>query len=271
MTSARLTGAHVYTWYMYTLKVNAVSNDSAYLTGLSTVTEEKLRFPALPPMSRRFRGFPLFSSNSGRNGRPAASKPSRFLETSRFSTRKLMMAGIAQEKTLFQGHETSPSAISAVLRERPEGLTLPAAVVTNDILPSFALIDMSPKLANRRRKPSKSELQPELQPRKAVRRHAGRFDAILRPASHGPGAAPSAAQVWAQSLAEWRTANPNALSVAAAEFVPAFIGRDTPTAAPTEAGQLDSSAPAFVPTSLTAARKSKGSRRSARSAAKSPC
>ena len=134
------------------------------------------------------------------------------------------------EKPLFPGYETSPTVVTTIITERMEGMTLPLAL---DAMASFALVDMSPKLANRRRKLSKPEVQPD------ARKAAGRHDTAPRPTSLGP----SAAEVWGQSLAEWRESNTKTLSVEAMEFVPSTCCNvEGP-----EAARLDSRTPAFVP------------------------
>jgi len=161
----------------------------------------------------------------------------------------------SQDKTsaLFgAGFDTSPSVVTALLQERPAGMTLPTA-----------LVDVSPKLANRHRKPSKPDVHTSCASRKAA--SAGRQDSKTRPTSHGP----SAAEVWGQSLAEWRASNSKGLSVTAPEFVPIARAKLElePVAAkpetmvtPATTATLDSRAPPFVPTSAVRKLKPAGSR-----------
>ena len=152
---------------------------------------------------------------------------------------------------LFAGYEPSPTAVTSSLHDRPDDLSLPPAL---DSMTSFAfVIDGSPKLANRRRKLSKPELnaQPEKDARKC-RGGAPRPPTIPRPISLGP----SAAEVWGQSLAEMAKAgHPKAvvLSVGAAPFVPLSDSRGS-----TET--LDSGAPAFVPTRAVRSMRAKAPR-----------
>ena len=146
---------------------------------------------------------------------------------------------VATEKPLLLvGYETSPTAVTTSLHDRPDDLTLPPGL---DAMASFTFVDMSPKLANRRRKLSKPELnaQPDKDARKC---RGGVAPTIPRPTS----IAPSAAEVWGQSLAEMaKVGHPKALvlSVGAAPFVP------TPSSTGTleTTATLDPSAPAFAP------------------------
>ena len=116
------------------------------------------------------------------------------------------------------------------------------------------------QLANRRRKLSKPELNP--QPDKDARKcRGGVVPTIPRPTSLGP----SAAEVWGQSLAE-HVAPKAALSVEAAAFVPTPSSRSSTL----EAATLDSAAPAFVPRKARSPRSSRSrSRRSPSSSSSS--
>ena len=167
----------------------------------------------------------------------------------------------AEKPLLFVGYETSPTAVTTSLHDRPDDLTLPPAL---DAMASFTFVDMSPKLANRRRKLSKPELnaQPDKDARKC---RGGVAPTIPRPTSIGP----SAAEVWGQSLAEMaKVGHPKALvlSVGAAPFVP------TPSSTRTleTTATLDPGAPAFAPRHAARNMKAKSPRsRSRRSSSSS--
>ena len=167
----------------------------------------------------------------------------------------------AEKPLLFVGYETSPTAVTTSLHDRPDDLTLPPAL---DAMASFTFVDMSPKLANRRRKLSKPELnaQPDKDARKC---RGGVAPTIPRPTSIGP----SAAEVWGQSLAEMaKVGHPKALvlSVGAAPFVP------TPSSTGTleTTATLDPGAPAFAPRHAARNMKAKSPRsRSRRSSSSS--